>query len=398
MCPPKDVDGHSEPEQEDNLSSPDCSRPEVTTKYSTAAGIANEVLQKVIDACTPDADIAEICKLGDNLIDERCQKVYTKKEKGETVRRGIAFPTCLSVNEICGNFSPLMSESQKLAEGDLVKIDLGVHIDGFIATAGHTIVLCTSDVTGRKADVVRAAWAAMEAALRTVVVGGNNEEVTKVMNKCVAEFQCNMVQGVLSHQLKQHVIDGVKCIISKENIEEKVDHIEFQSNETYCINVLVSTGEGKPKESAFRTTVFKRDVEQNYSLKTAMARQFLRECTSRFPSLPFSARAIEDEKMTRLGISECCRHGLLQPYPVVTEKRGEFVAQFKVTVLLLPGGSKKIAGLPFSQENVIKSQFEIKDVEIKKLLASSANPKKKKKKAKQEAKTEEEESKTRSQD
>lgn len=153
-----------------------------------------------------------------------------------------------------------MSESQKLAEGDLVKMlvyrnpliceyepslfevssdlpstqfishcfelyffsDLGVHIDGFIATAGHTIVLCTSDVTGRKADVVRAAWAAMEAALRTVVVGGNNEEVTKVMNKCVAEFQCNMVQGVLSHQLKQHVIDGVKCIISKENIEEKV--------------------------------------------------------------------------------------------------------------------------------------------------------------------------------
>lgn len=103
-----------------------------------------------------------------------------------------------------------------------------------------------------------------------------------------------------------------------------------------------------------------------------MARQFLRECTSRFPSLPFSARAIEDEKMTRLGISECCRHGLLQPYPVVTEKRGEFVAQFKVTVLLLPGGSKKIAGLPFSQENVIKSQFEIKDVEIKKLLAVSA--------------------------
>lgn len=112
MCPPKDVDGHSEPEQEDNLSSPDCSRPEVTTKYSTAAGIANEVLQKVIDACTPDADIAEICKLGDNLIDERCQKVYTKKEKGETV--------CVRFSEYSGFYNnfDLFFPSQVAVEPD----------------------------------------------------------------------------------------------------------------------------------------------------------------------------------------------------------------------------------------------------------------------------------------
>lgn len=124
-------------------------------------------------------------------------------------------------------------------------------------------------------------------------------------------------------------------------------------------------------QSEVRTTVFKRDVEQNYSLKTAMARQFLRETQTRFPSLPFSARAIEDEKTTRLGISECSRHGLLQPYPVLTEKHGEYVAQFKYTVLLLPGGTKKITGLPLSQDSNIVSEFEVKDEEMKKLLAVS---------------------------
>lgn len=100
--------------------------------------------------------------------------------------------------------------------------ELGAHIDGFIATAGHTIVVGSGQIAGRKADVIRAAWTAAEAALRTVVVGGTNGEVTKVMNKCVNEFNCHMVQGMLSHQLKQHVIDGVKCIISKETAEEKV--------------------------------------------------------------------------------------------------------------------------------------------------------------------------------
>ena len=54
---------------------------------------------------------------------------------------GIAFPTSLSINEQCGNFSPLKSESRILKEGDLVKVDLGVHIDGFIAIAGHSIVV-----------------------------------------------------------------------------------------------------------------------------------------------------------------------------------------------------------------------------------------------------------------
>ena len=53
----------------------------------------------------------------------------------------MAFPVCISVNELCGHFSPLQDESTKLAAGDVVKIDLGIHIDGFIAMAGHTIVI-----------------------------------------------------------------------------------------------------------------------------------------------------------------------------------------------------------------------------------------------------------------
>lgn len=125
-------------------------------------------------------------------------------------------------------------------------------------------------------------------------------------------------------------------------------------------------------QSELRTTVFKRDFEQNYGLKTSMVRQFLRDCTNRFPSLPFSARAFEDEKVTRLGISSCCRHGLLQSYPVLTEKHGEYTAQFKFTVLLLPECTKKISGLPLTQDGIIKSDFEIKDEETKKLLAVSS--------------------------
>merc|ERR1712113_744602 len=106
-----------------------------------------------------------------------------------------------------------------------------------------------------------------------------------------------------------------------------------------------STGEGKPKESDFKCTVYKRAVEKTYNLKTQKARQFISEVNRRFPALPFSLRAIEDEQVARVGVSEAKRHELLEEYPVLREREGQVVAQFKFTLLLLPGGTKKITGL-----------------------------------------------------
>merc|ERR1719327_1224996 len=131
--------------------------------------------------------------------------------------------------------------------------------------------------------------------------------------------------------------------------EEKQEEVEFEMNEVYCIDVVMSTGEGKPKESELRSTVYKRAVEMSYNLKTQKARQFISEVNRRFPALPFSLRQIEDEQVARVGVSEAKRHELLDEYPVLKEKDREFVAQFKFTVLLLPGGTKRITGLPLGK-------------------------------------------------
>ena len=61
--------------------------------------------------------------------------------KNKQIEKGVAFPTCISINEICGHYSPLKSEDTDLKEGDLVKIDLGVHIDGFVALVAHTLIV-----------------------------------------------------------------------------------------------------------------------------------------------------------------------------------------------------------------------------------------------------------------
>lgn len=58
-------------------------------------------------------------------------------------------------------------------------------------------------------------------------------------------YDCKIVEGVLSHQMKQHVIDGNKVVLSVSSPETTVDEVEFEENEVYAIDIVASTGDGK---------------------------------------------------------------------------------------------------------------------------------------------------------
>merc|ERR1719409_1674664 len=162
-----------------------------------------------------------------------------------------------------------------------------------------------------------------------------------------------------------------------------MEDFEIEQYDCEYLELEECAGEGKGRETELRSTVFKRAVETSYQLKTQKARQFIGEVNRRFPTLPFSLRAFEDEQMARVGVSEAKRHELLHEYPVLREREGEIIAQFKFTVLILPGGTKKVTGLPLGElANKAKTTKSVEDEELKALLATSANPKKAKKKKK----------------
>ncbi|MQM05720.1 hypothetical protein Taro_038530 [Colocasia esculenta] len=339
-------DDEAKEEKELDLSSPD-----VVTKYKTAAEIVNKALQLVISECKPKAKIVDLCEKGDSFIREQTGNVYKNVKK--KIERGVAFPTCVSVNNTVCHFSPLGSDESVLEENDLVKIDMGCHIDGFIAIVAHTHVIQEGPVTGRAADVITAANTAAEVALRLVRPGKKNKDVTEAIQKVAAAYDCRIVEGVLSHQLKQFVIDGNKVVLSVANPDTRVDDAEFEENEVYAIDIVTSTGEGK--------------VCNALSLLVIL---FLFLC-SKFILLH---RALE-EKRARLGLVECVNHDLLQPYPVLHEKSGDFVAHIKFTVLLMPNGSDKITFHPLQELRTDKTVDN--DPEIKAWLALGTKTKKK---------------------
>ncbi|XP_020583209.1 ERBB-3 BINDING PROTEIN 1 [Phalaenopsis equestris] len=351
----------------------DLSSSDVVTKYKSAAEIVNRALQLVVSKCKPKAKIVDICEKGDAFIREQAGSMYKNVKK--KIERGVAFPTCISVNNTVCHFSPMGSDETVLEENDVVKIDMGCHIDGFIAVVAHTHVLHEGPVGGRAADVIAAANTAAEVALRLVRPGKKNKDVTEAIQKVAAGYDCKVVEGVLSHQLKQFVIDGNKVILSVGNPETRVDDAEFEENEVYSVDIVMSTGDGKPKLlDEKQTTIYKRAVDKNYHLKMKASRFIFSEISQKFPIMPFTARALE-EKRARLGLVECVNHDLLQPYPVLHEKPGDLVAHIKFTVLLMPNGPDRITSHTLQQLQPTKGIDN--DPEIKAWLALGLKTKKK---------------------
>lgn len=307
------------------------------------------------------------------------------------------FESSLSLTYLCK-----MHLQADLKVGDIVKIDLGCHIDGYISVAAHTLVVSESSdsppesVDPELGNVAVAAYNAMLVAADAIRAGAKNTDVTKVVQRVANSYGVNTIATVRMHQMKRYVIDGVKEVALKdptpqeiEDGEEPVPECTFEQAEVYAIDVAMTTGDGKVRPADLRTTVYKRNVEVNYRLKMKASRYILSEVDKKFPTLPFTLRHFDDEKQAKMGITECVNHGLLIPYPSLIEKSDAKVAHFKCTVLLLPSGTTKVTGLPLPEyfktekepdEETATILKDIADKEAKKAAKKAAKKKKKTKK------------------
>lgn len=280
-------------------------------------------------------------------------------------------------------------------------MDLGCHIDGYIAVAAHTCIVPESadtpppepdEPTGR---VAVAAYNAMLVAAATITAGATNTQVTEAIERVANHYGVVPISSVRMHQMKRYVLDGVKEVALKKpnpedanNPEESLQECTFDQFEVYAVDVAMSTGDGNARPGDMRTTVFKRNVEHTYNLKVNASRNLLSEVDKKFPTLPFTIRHLHDVRKARLGLNECISHGLLMPYPTLYDHSGK-VAHFKCTVLLLPSGTVRVTGLDKPEyfktekepdEDTAKILKAIEEEAAKRAARKAAKKKKKKSK------------------
>ena len=135
-----------------------------------------------------------------------------------------------------------------------------------------------------------AAYLMGEVCQRMIKPGNTNVQVSEALSTICKAYDVNMLQGILMHQMKRFVIDGNKVILSCNCDTDRVDECTFEPNEVYQVDIALTKGDGKTRAIGDRTTVFRRNVEETYLLKTKAARSVLSEVDARFPVFPFSSR------------------------------------------------------------------------------------------------------------
>lgn len=367
--------------------------PDVVDKYKSAAEIANVAVAAVQRFAYEGMPVHKLCQLGDRQMEKSAASVYNKArtESGEKLEKGIAFPTCVSVGSCAAHFSPVSEEEGGLLKaGDCYTLHAAAHIDGYSAMVAASGVVRQSkdaevvEAEGRPADAMVAAWTAAQAALRVMRPGKSNYDVTDVVESVAKDYSVTPMEGVLSHSVKRYVVDGSSVIMNRRDLDggTAVEEWEFGENEVYSIDVVMSTGDGKAKVRDAKCGIYKRCVDKDYKLKLKASRATFGEINKRFPTMPFTVRALEDPVKARLGLTEMLSHGLVLPYPVLYEKDGETVARVSMTVLVLPSQTLPITSLEYPPA---KSDKFVQDQAVKDLLAVDISSKKKKKNKKKKA-------------
>ncbi|KAG8887604.1 Curved DNA-binding protein (42 kDa protein) [Tulasnella sp. 332] len=359
--------------------SPEELHKEMLQKYKAASDVVHKTFETLVKACVDGASIMKLCVEGDEQITQLTSATYNQKVDGNLIPKGVAFPTCISVNNVVSHFSPLESDTvsaaQTLATGDVVKIQLGAHIDGFAALQTETMIIgatATEPATGRKADVVKAAWHAAQIAIRQMTVDEKNSTITESVTKVAGQWDCKPVEGMLSCQFEKNAVDGKKRIIQAPTQEQKSSHEKctFAENEVYGVDVLISSHtDGKSKTDEARTTVFQRISGVTYQLKLKTSRAAMSEAGKKAGYFPFNVRSLEDEKRARMGLLEAEKHGVVRPYEITYTHKDAFVAAFMYTVLVTADGPVLLTqpSIWYSDDK-LKTEKSLEDADMKKLL------------------------------
>jgi methionyl aminopeptidase len=320
--------------------------------YRDAAKIHIDVRKKVRDMLKDGMMIATIVDETEKLILTACnQNSKTYYTHGGS--SGIAFPVGVNVNNVIAHDSKIvaMKDDRKLKEGDLVKIDIGIHINGNIIDSAFSHIVGNDDSI--KKPLLDASMDSMYTAIKMCGVDQRLYEMSETIEEIIKSYEINItgagdtlpiipIDGIGGHDIKQYRIHGNKLILSKANIDVQGD-MKMEENETYAIETYATSGTGKIKQHSnfYNATHFMEaydeDIEANNRITKKDKKYFkqtdLYKWMKTRNGLPFSSSWIYNtmpklEKAYKLGIST----GQLIGYPPIFDIDESSVAQYEHTV------------------------------------------------------------------
>src|SRR3989338_7662798 len=239
----------------------------------------NEELQKWKKAGEIAGDAREygitLLKDGTNVL-EIARKIedYIEKKGGR-----FGFPVQMSLNNIAAHYTPLPDDTLCLKTGDVVKLDLGVHIDGYIGDTASTIEIGTNKHT----DIIKASRDALNAAIKLAKPGTRIFEIGEAVESIIKGYGFKPIRNLSGHKVDRYILHSHLTIPNYNNH----DQTELQKGVVIAIEPFASTGVGMVKEGKASTNY---RLFSTAMVRDASTREVLDYIKKEFVSLPFAKR------------------------------------------------------------------------------------------------------------
>lgn len=279
------------------------------SKILQAGKIASEVKKYARTIIKKDVPLLEIAeKIEDKIIELEGKP---------------AFPVNLSINEIAAHYTP-SHDDETLASG-LIKIDLGVHIDGWIADTAFSLDLENNEENKK---LIEASEKALENAIKIFKKGTQISEIGKTIQQTIESFGFSPVINLGGHGLNKYDFHSEPFI---PNIDNKRNTLIKKG--LYAIEPFATTGSGKVRDGKPSGIYL---LTETKNVRSPIAREVLQFIIEEYKTNPFCSRWLVKKFGTKalFALKQLEENENLHNYPQLIEISKNKVSQAEHTILI----------------------------------------------------------------
>jgi methionyl aminopeptidase len=243
-----------------------------------------------------------------------------------------AFPVNISINDIAAHYTPSINDDAVVDENTIVKIDIGVQVNGAIGDTAYTI-----DLSGQNGNLVNAADDALESALREIKPGVKVGDIGGVIEETAKKYGYKTLKNLSGHKIKTGLLHSG---IDIPNVKTDDDY-EFKVGDVFAVEPFTTNGAGYVIDGE-EVGIF--SFYGTGTVNMRQSRKIFEHILKEYGFLPFAERWIVKQFSSKLlvnaALKEMLENQIIIGYPVLKEAEGGMVAQAEHTVLITDSGNE----------------------------------------------------------
>lgn len=287
---------------------------EIKKKYKKAGKIARGALDLGIEECKPGVEYFDLSEKIEEYI-------YDKGAR-------MAFPVNISVDEIGAHYTPYPDDGKVFKKGDVVKVDVGCHIDGYIADNAATKELKTNRYDG----VIKAAEEGLDIALKTLRPGMKSGDIGKNIESIIRSRGYRPIENLTGHEVSKYSLHSGTSIPNVSRGRDKI-----KTGMVLAIEPFATEGKGRVKDYK-DSEIYRLLKPRNIKGDDLEFHEWIKE---EFDELPFASHwCREYSKDYKKKLNRLQRFGTVMQYPVLIEEKKGIVSQREHTAIVTSSGAE----------------------------------------------------------